>query len=462
MKTTIIPRIARGFSRIVIKILPLCILLALGSCEEPEEIGLDLVDDENKIDILPSEVGLKAYTQPGDSVPTNFGSRNILGYHNHPVFGSTRASIHAEFNLGYDSVKFGNNPILDSVVLELYYSGRGIYGDSTSTQNIKIYELDEHFPELEEDKYLYYSTLVLDHDTEQSIYNSQVTPYPTKEIEVGGDTIIPHLRLKLSESFGYKLLEGPDKNYGYVDNEGFSEYMKGLYLTATDLPETEEGGLLYFDFTDEDVQSSLSRIVVHYHDISEDGDIIPNQSHSFPVHLNNRNTHPEFSYTNANRALRNQIIDEDITNGDSLLFIQSLGGTDVVLEFSNKLIDSLYDINAIINHAKLTIPVDESLNHEEYPLPGRLLIMAKTHEGIYERIREESHGYYGGFYDDDKKQYEITITQHLQELVDNPGSNRSHKLLYTDAHSMANSVVINGPKHPERQIQLNINFTTFD
>lgn len=440
--------------------IPVYVLLFLGSCEEPDDIGMNLI--ESPVSTSGNTFSVAAYSVPEDSVPTNLSARNLLGFFNDPVFGSTRTSIFTEFRLTEDSLFLGDDPYLDSVVLELYYAG--YYGNYTTKQNVRIYELNENFPEPEDGAF--YSTLSIDHK-ETSIIDTLVRPIPDDSVSVGHHKYPPHLRIRLSDDtgdFGKKLINASGTEH-FADNDAFREYFKGLYITVDDLPQDDEGAVLYFNLRITQAVASNSTIRLYYH---LEGDTI-SRTWSFPASESKRATSIEqFDYENAHEYLKKQVVEGETSYGDSLLFLQSMAGINVFINFQETLDSLTKNQNVFVNKAKLIIPVDMDFSDENYyseedtPPPSRLYLLKKDKDGKLHHIEDSKFGYFGGQYDDDKKEYRMNITQHFQELLEDPESNYGMMLVIAESHSNANRVILKGPGRGENPLRLELIYTVLD
>jgi len=112
--------------------------------KKPDQVGLGLqpVTDELSV-VFDNSTGLLSHSLREDSVRTdvNVIKTGMLGSMLDPVFGKTTAEIFSQFRLSENGQDFGTAPLLDSLILSLSYSG--FYGDSMSSQTIKVFELDK-------------------------------------------------------------------------------------------------------------------------------------------------------------------------------------------------------------------------------------------------------------------------------------------------------------------------------
>ncbi len=425
-------------------------------CDEPDEIGLNFIDDQASVET--SSYKLTAYTIPEDSVPTNYSIRNMLGFRNDPAFGSTKASIYSEFRLLENNLDLGENPVLDSVVLELYYAG--YYGNDTTRQNVKIYELSENFPERTNGAY--YSTLTIEHKP-YTLADTLVRPIPNDSITVGESEYPPHLRIRLSDDFGQKLVDASGTEH-FANNDAFIKYFKGLFITVDELEPHEEGAILYFNMLLASGAVRGSGIRLFY---KTEGDTI-SRSRSFTIgDFSGRSTYIEHNYDeNANELLKKQILENETSYGDSLLFLQAMAGTNVFIDFPKDSLEKLAQKSAVINSAKLVMPVDDHFNiADQYvvaPNPNRFYLLKNDEQGNLSHIIDSNHGYFGGYYDEDNNEYIINITKHFQELIKDPEKNYGMTLVIAESYNHATRVVLKGPGRTINPFRLELDYTVLD
>ena len=92
------------------------------ACEkEFSEIGSGIVGDPN-IEIKYQAYPAKTYNKRITPFQSNGLPKNFLGYYNDPVFGSTSVHFLAQLTPKNYNVSFGDNPVLDSVVLTIPYA----------------------------------------------------------------------------------------------------------------------------------------------------------------------------------------------------------------------------------------------------------------------------------------------------------------------------------------------------
>ncbi len=456
LKNNISPRLVNGgFFRFFSTFSLIYFLLFVGSCSEPDEIGMDFIEDTLDVEVL--NIPVNPITIKGDSVPTNVSSRNLLGALNDPVFGTTTASIYTDFRLMERDINLGDDLKLDSVVLVMYYASE-YYGDEGITYMIKVHELEE---KIESEDGIFYSNFKYQYKENPAV---EVLKHinPKDSVIVDSELVIPQLRINLPEEFGERLLDASGTEH-FADNEAFIEFFKGFYIRVSkQISSLQSKGLIaYFDLVQPTNLTSYSNITLYYTSGDE------SKSQMFPISQNsNRLTSVDICYENANELLKKQIENNGEIDGevsDSLIFLQSLSGVNILLEFPQ--IDSLAkEGNIIINKAKLILPVEDKdefyLNY--FPPPERILVLKREEDGDLSHIVDSNFDYFGGTYNEDDNKYEFNITQYFQELLENPESNRGVVLIPTRAHSNANRVVLRGPSHSKDPLKLKLLYTVMD
>lgn len=405
----------------------LLLILAIFSCKkDPYEIGFDLLPPSDTLNVKTTDTcTVEAFSMRQDSVRTDKSSTLIMGSMMDPIFGQTTAGFYAQALLSSEGTDFGKNPVLDSLVLMLFYSG--YYGDTLTRQNVKVYEISEGFSydslHFSNQRLATYPTVLADQDFIPRIKDS-VTVYKEK--------IGPHLRINLSKQSNYlgqKILNAPAD--ALATNAAFIKYIKGLYVTAS--PVNNKGALLNFT-----ISNGVSKMVVYFHDGSDPQndslhyDMLFNEISGRFIHIDHN------GYLDANQDLKQQILNHDSAQGAGKLFLQGMGGVKIKLKFP--FMKGLGKGKVIaINDAVLQL---NNLNADTtLPPPATLTLIRQDSVGRIGYLVDELEGpaYFGGTYDQNKKSYFFRMTQHFQKIVQNEYSN--HFDLYLMVNTPITSVV---------------------
>ena len=125
------------------------LMFSTASCTKVDnELGDGMIPDDARM-LLVSETitDLACYQGAADSVITDSWTYPLLGSMVSQMDGLTECSVVAQYSPGFisstDSI-WGDNPVIDSVKLEIDVAT--VYGDSTSTVTVSIYDMIENLP----------------------------------------------------------------------------------------------------------------------------------------------------------------------------------------------------------------------------------------------------------------------------------------------------------------------------
>ncbi len=384
--------------------------------------------------------GLLVYSEREDSVRTdgNAIKTGMLGSMMDPVFGRTTAGIYTQFRLPENGHTYGSDPVLDSVVLSLSYSG--FYGDTAAQQSIKIYELTgEMFPDS-----TYYSNQSIPDDG-QIIASADFVPVPGDSITVGGNPASPQLRIRLSDEFGQKLINAGSEVYS--DNESWLTFMKGLRITSD--PAMAGGGIMLFDML-----ASNTALTVYY----RTGE--PQDTLSFAFVSNSNcarfTAFDHNDYLDALPEFRAQVLEQDTALGMKEFYLQSMGGVKARIRLPD-IAGYFKDGPVAINEAMLVFYInDDGAGLAPPPQLGLALV---GEEGEYLPLPDagEAGSYYGGLLNDNETQYFFRISRHVQRVLTGQSDNSSLALLISGASFRANRVVFYGPDQVNGDLRMRLN-----
>jgi len=408
------------------------IILVLFSCKkDPYEVGLDLLPPGDTLRISTTDTcTVIAYTQRVDSVYTSNCAELSLGSLADPVFGNSTISLYTQLQPSSSSVSFGTAPAVDSLILMLYYSG--YYGDTTTQQRIRVYEVAE---DLHIDS-AYYS------NRKMQVYPnllSELTfkPSPKDSVKVGGTMYSAHIRINLSKYTNYfanKLLYGPTSVYS--TNAMFNLFMKGLYIETQ--PVNYGGAYLKFN-----ISESLSKMILFFHNQSADSlsySFLLNAGCARLLHIDHNN------YVDADQNLKQQMVNHDTLLGQNMLYLQGFGGTRIkfrmpyIMNFAKNRKIAINDALLMFDNAS----TDTTLR------PPPTIILIRDSSGYMGSVIDEAEGssYFGGMYNKTTGSYYFRLTRHIQKLID--GYYSKNRELYiqvndpTSSSLLMNRVTING------------------
>ena len=400
-------------------------------------MGIDLLPPSDTLNVKTTDTCLVvAYSVKQDSVRTDKAGSLILGSIFDPIFGKTTSGFYSHVRLADDSPDFGTNPVLDSLVLMMFYNG--YYGDTLTRQNIKVYEISD---DLVYDSVKFsnqdigtYPTLLADQDFVPNISDS---------VQVGTSKYAPHLRVNLSKLTNYlgnKILSAPAS--ALASNSAFIKFIKGLHVAST--PVNQKGALLNFS-----INGNVSKLVVYFHD----GNDPANDSLNFDMFLNEscgRFLHLDHNgYLDASQDLKQQILNHDTARGADKLFLQGMGGVKIKVNFPN--FDKIENGKVIaINDAVLELKNFET--DTTYSPPPTLTLVRQDSAGRIGYVIDEGEGssYFGGTYDAYKKTYYFRLTQHMQNILQKVYTSKFDLYIMVNSpiksYVSPNRIVLNGTK----------------
>ncbi len=377
-------------------------MISIVSCKkDPYSIGLDLLPASDTLNVKKVDTcTVVAYSLIQDSIRSDKSTSILLGSIMDPEFGITTASLYTQLRLSTEAVSFGTNPVMDSLVLILPYGST--YGDITTPQNIKVYELSQ---DLFYDSLYYSKRRIAVNST--MLANLTFTPHPKDSVTVNGEVLYPQLRINLNHLTNYlgnKILDAPATSL--ATNESFLTFMKGLNIETT--PVYSQGGLMMFP-----ISATQSKMILYYHN-SENNSLQFTFTIGTETAYFTRLDHRE--YADASPDFRRELISHDTTAGRNKLYLQGLGGVWTKVRFPYiKTFEKGHHI--AINEVQLIMKnyeTDTTLNPPVYIN----LVRRDTAGNIGSVIdSDEGSGYFGGTYDAGSRTYRFRITRHIQQLI---------------------------------------------
>ncbi|MBZ0244086.1 MAG: DUF4270 domain-containing protein [Bacteroidales bacterium] len=418
--------------QLVLSTTVIALLLTFSCSKKPERIGDNLQPDQNNIQLFHTDtISIVAYSVAEDSIRTDSPSNILFGSMKDPVFGTTTAGFFTQVRLSSNGHNFGSNPQLDSLVLQLAYSGH--YGDTTTVQTMRVYELEEN---INIDSAYYSSRTLPVGETDYASY--EFAPLPKTPFAFGDDTLVPLIRVPLttnSNALGEKILSASETDLESTDN--FKAFFKGLYITPD--PVATGGAISYFD-----LPSNFSRLTIYYSNDSVDSlryDFVITSSEA----RFNRYDHNEFM--DASPDFVNQVVQGDTLAGQQKLYAQAMSGVKTKILFPNiTKMQHPSGSKMIINEAKLIMYASDLA--EDYGAPSQMALVLNDADKAYQVLPDQLEGdtYFGGKYKSSVKGYQYRITRHIQDMV-LAGEDKENYGLYFlvyGASSKADRWVFNG------------------
>lgn len=398
------------------------------ACKKNESaVGIDVLPDSDILGAVYTELIPKVtYTKAEDSMmTTNVTNSNLLGSVNDPVFGRFDASIYAnfEFSSGGLGSGLGTNPVLDSVVLALWYntsSAIPYIGDTIHPLSLDVFPLTQ---KMNCDS-VYYSSRQLNYDAANSLIEGGQSkifyPRPYSKFLINKDdqtpTPYPQLRVRLKQEFGEMLF-----NPAYLSSlSAFQNAFYGFLITThkSVLPQPSYGSVFY-------VNMIGSAVLLYYHN----DDQTP-----APIEIKcgaNSTRYGHFAHDYqflAEPQLAQQLapaFDTVSTGaGQQNIYLQGAGGLRAKIDFPDLL--NWRDSNIVINKAELSFTVDKSkatyFDSKLYPLPLKLFLEGVDPATGKPTVLVENIFAFGGGYDANTNRFSFNVPHTLWQTLTGKGN----------------------------------------
>jgi hypothetical protein len=324
----------------------LSIIIAAQSCNEKTVIGSSLVPKVDNVNTFSTDsVTMTARNVWYDSAITStYTSTNryyALGCINggasgDPVFGKTVASMALQFQQEALNLSFVPDLIVDSLVLSMPFIKA--YGDTINgtTQTINVFQLSDS---LSKDTN-YTINRQLNYNSTKLLGSAAINFRKMSSLHLPEGDKLPQLRIALDTNLARQLINLRD-TVEYKTYPSFIKWFKGLYISPAD---TNSGNMLgYFDYN-----QAIVRMYTHTKTnpktiINTFGFVGTNCVHHNRIARN---------YSDNNPLIKNYLNGTN-PKGDSILFLQSDGGSTIEITFPY-----LAQMqNAVVNKAELEFTV---------------------------------------------------------------------------------------------------------
>lgn len=417
------------------------VVISLISCvKEENKIGDDLIGGQNTITQFIDTVEVSTRIKVVDSVKSANLNYSILGAINDPKFGKTTASLYSQLFLEQNNINFQAGATLDSIVLILPYLD--YYGDTTTNQNFKIFEVSEVI-----DTFKTYSNE--SYTTSDVIGDHTFTPHPV-ESSSGSSEEFGDLRIPLHNSFGEKIMA--KSGLPELENDdNFKAFIKGIAIIPENNHAQSDGALFTFDYQKIKVRLFYS-VGTSVHDSIN------------------------FVFTNSTQHLNHYVHDFQGSDAASSfgqlntenLYIQGLAGLEVEVDFPNidDLQEALGGTSVAINKAVLQVhrSTDTLANYtaptlllaNEYRKPTN----GSSDEYNYYQILDGSK--VGGLYNKEENLYNFTITRYLNQRLKGLSSEKLYLRSYS--YRALDRVILSGITETDeaKKMKLNVIYTVND
>ena len=416
--------------------------LAFASCKKsPETIGNNLISDNNYIGVYHTDTTKIVCHSYFDSIATSHATSALLGATKDPVFGQTEAGFYTQFRPSVAGQSFGNNPVMDSLVLQLCISG--YYGDTTLMQTVHAYVLSDSL--MVDSTYYSYSSVSTENIDHANSHH--FCPHPRTKVHIiGTDTVTqPVIRVPLSQELGNYLMTLDTTAYSRPDL--FKQHFKGLYLTCE--PVSMNGAISYINLTN----NTYTLLQLYYHDAAT-----PDKPMRYNFYVTSSDAyfnHFDHDYSQGSPEFVSQLIDEQEALGQSSIYLQTMGGVRAWVKFPNlnHWTDSLEGCHLVVNEAKLILPASSMMTDSVFKAPTNFILLGFKADSTTYLLPDyyEGSGYFGGTYSASNQAVTFRITEYLQSIIMEEKDNIGLCLGINGAAYNASRLVINGPESNEME-----------
>lgn len=425
-------------------------LMAMVACNKPILIGSDLLDQDQINTDFTDTLTLKTSITKVDSVraliPGSTYQQMFCGNFEDPFFGRVEANIYSQFIR--TKIPDLEGAVLDSVVLRLAYNTNWIYGDVTQPFTIGVYRITENMDTSQR----YYNTTVLATDmTPLGMLTFTPNNIDSVYVEINDSTTVaqpPRVSIPLSAAFGNELITLDSATYATPAN--FLQVLKGLHIKALD---ATTGSLLDFDFL-----STSTILSVYYKNAP---DTVAQRLDYSPLG-GLRFTHAKHDFTGSPVA---EFL-ADPSKGDSLLFLQGMGGPFIRVEIPY----ATEMKNIIVNKAELEFTVvttDEPQADLKPPLSQAIITKGinidslTVIDDVLLSLSRGSLAFFGGGLVEESggvKRYRFNISSYFQKIVD---GTEEPVIFISSLNRMENGArsILYGPRHSVSPAKLLLSFT---
>ena len=170
-----------------------------------------------------------------------------------------------------------------------------------------------------------------------------------------------------------------------------------------------------------------------------------------------------FNYADANASLKKQIIDNDYSETDKLLYLQASAGVKTLITFPY-IKESFKDKKVAINKAELVITRSDHDYSIFYQPPSLDMYYKKdTASSTAYYLPDYLIGtdYFGGEYNTNKNEYRFRITRYIQNIIMGESENYPLHLVVKGAATKANRLVFYGtnPNDLKNRLRLEITYS---
>ena len=466
--------------------LGLVFLFGIVSCEKDfEDIAIDLIDNKS-FSVGVDTIDIVSYNKNIESsrVDNNNFTKQpwaLLGVNQDPVFGYLKSDLISQVFLPLLGVDFGENPIIDLVVLDIpYFATRGenqdavdpitgeiikdeddnpiqtpnfeidsIYGNTEQKFNISVNELGTFLntldPENPSQKKKYYSDkdyLIKDQLFSGDFLSNRndTVLYVNRELVIIGeddegnpihdmdtikaDDLNPSMKFYLDKNFFKNRFIDHQNPSDFDNNDNFVQYFRGLYINANGT----DGALMNLStinakmtiyYTNEEIKNEGVDEDLNNNGVTGEDDVVVKTKQTMNFSFGGVRTGKYIRDYNRPEIL-NALSNPNVDDGEKKLYIQGAAGSEAIIDlFPDNTLEELRSKNWLINEANITIYIEG----EQSEVPSQLFLYNYDNNSILRDLYSFNFGpeVFGGIleYDDDgnPERYKFRITKYISEML---------------------------------------------
>ena len=462
--------------------LGLIFLFGIISCEKDlEDIAVDLAG-EKPFNVGDTLIEIIVYNDNIDSSRTDNNDLSneplyLLGVDRDANFGLLKSDLITQLFLPLLGVDFGDNAIIDLVVLDIpYYATRdgdqdavdpitgdpikddddntiqapnfqldSVYGNRSQEFNISVYELGTFLNVLDPidptKKKTYYSDR--SYQKLDNLFSDDFKPnrndtilYVERRFLDGDpntiddiDTIIaedqnPSMKFNLDNEFFEERFVDHQNSSDFESIDNFIHYFRGLYIEANGTDGslmnlfTKDAKMTIY-YTNEEIKDEGDDEDLNYNGIEGEQDVLVKSKQSMNFNFDGVRT-GTYVHDYSGSLVENSLLNPDKVNGESKLFVQGASGSQGILDlFTDESLEILRNKNWLINEANLTIYIDG----EQSDVPSQLFLYNEEYNSLISDFYHPLFGVdvFGGLLEYDSEgnpeKYKFRITKYISDIL---------------------------------------------
>lgn len=444
------------------------VVLTFYGCDKDfETIGSDIIGAPGFSADLYDEAVISFTNNDLGPVQTNNLPVNLLGVYTHSFYGLQTADILTQVNLSIPDPDFGDQPVLDSVVLRIPYFYTTLEPEEGETDETIKYDLDsiygsdpiklsiiesnfflnEFDPETGfEESQKYYSNIreVIEGNLGLPIYENESFIPSDQDYEIYGEndkgeddtlTLPPQIRIKLPVEYFQSRIIDKGGSSELSSESSFKDYFRGLYIDTE--PINGSGNLMILELEQAD-----AGIYLYYTSLEKDtGDLDDDGDTEEKVRK------PDSYKLNFGPDVVNGFVQEVPALNDENIYLKGGEGSMAIIELfdgpdadGNGISDELEFLRMqdwLINEANLIFYVNQQLLGESNE-PEHIYLYDLNNNRMLVDYTLDSQGVPNGMEsktnlahlnplekdeDGDGLFYKVRITEHIQNLINKDSTN---------------------------------------